>query len=43
VDMPFGPERLTIRLTLMDEHELDPRFFEHAAHHAADRTVELEN
>ncbi|MBS0260341.1 MAG: hypothetical protein JSS02_00180 [Planctomycetes bacterium] len=39
VDMPYGPERLTLRLTLTDEAHLGPAFFDHATHHAPDRTI----
>lgn len=43
VQMPYGPERLDLRLNLLSEDELAPDFFEHSSHHAADRKVQLEN
>lgn len=42
VKMPYGPERLTIRMTLTDERELAADFFSHASHHSTDRAVEEE-
>ena len=42
VDMPYGPERLTLRLTLVEERELGTAFFDHESHHAPERTVEKE-
>lgn len=42
VEMPYGPERLTLRLTLVEERDLGPTFFNHESHHAVDRTVEEE-
>lgn len=42
VDMPYGPERLTVRLTLVEERNQGPGFFSPGAHHAADRTMEEE-
>lgn len=42
VAMPYGPDRLTIRLTLESESDLGPTFFGHAAHHAGDLNVEIE-
>ena len=42
VDMPYGPERLTLRLTLVDERELGTTFFDHESHHSPERTVEKE-
>jgi len=42
IEMPYGPDRLTIRLTLESESELGPAFFGHAAHHAPDSSVETE-
>lgn len=35
IDMPFGPDRLTLRMTLTDESDLDPNFFQHEYHHLA--------
>ncbi len=42
IKMPYGPDRLTLRLDLNEERDLGAAFFDHASHHAADRTVELE-
>lgn len=42
VEMPYGPERLTLRMTLVDERQLGANFFDHESHHAPDRTVEEE-
>jgi hypothetical protein len=43
VQMPYGPERLDLRLSLIDEHALPVDFFEHTSHHTADRKVEMDN
>lgn len=41
VGMPYGPERLTLRMTLMQEKSLAPDFFHHTAHQAPEtRAVE---
>jgi anti-sigma factor RsiW len=42
IEMPYGPERLTLRVTLVEERDLGPMFFDHTAHHAPDRAVEFE-
>lgn len=42
IDMPYGPERLTIRVTLLADQPLAPEFFDHQAHHDPARTVEIE-
>lgn len=42
VEMPYGPERLTLRMTLVEEQSLGDTFFDHQSHHDADRTVEEE-
>jgi hypothetical protein len=39
VEMPYGPEQITIRLTLLDQTSLPDDFFEHPFHHSSDRTV----
>lgn len=39
VEMPYGPERLTVRLTLLDELSLPDNFFSHAYHHPSDQDV----
>jgi hypothetical protein len=38
-EMPYGPEHLTIRLTLTAETDLAPDFFDHPSHHSPDRAV----
>ncbi len=43
VQMPYGPDRLDLRLSLVDENDLPVSFFEHSSHHAPDRRVEEEN
>ena len=42
IGMPYGPESLTLRLTLLSEDLLDERFFDHESHHDANRRVEVE-
>ncbi len=42
VEMPYGPELLTLRLTLLSEEPLVERFFDHESHHDADRRVQEE-
>jgi hypothetical protein len=42
IEMPYGPESLTLRLTLLSEESLDERFFDHESHHDASRRVEVE-
>jgi hypothetical protein len=42
VGMPYGPEHLTVRLSLMDEVRKDASFYDHDSHHAPDRRVEEE-
>jgi hypothetical protein len=42
VEMPYGPERLTLRLTLIEERPLGESFFDHTSHHDAQRTIEVE-
>lgn len=43
VEMPYGPERLTVQLTLVEERPLDETFFDHTSHHDARRTAEFED
>ncbi|MFO0923355.1 MAG: hypothetical protein U0905_12795 [Pirellulales bacterium] len=43
IQMPYGPERLDLRMLLVDENALPLDFFEHTSHHASDRKVEMEN
>jgi hypothetical protein len=43
VQMPYGPDRLDLRLSLVSEEELPTNFFEHATHHAPNRKIETEN
>jgi hypothetical protein len=40
--MPYGPDRLTLRMTLVSEAALEPAFFSHNSHHPPDRRVEQE-
>ena len=42
IEMPYGPESLTVRLTLLSEDSLDVRFFDHESHHDSNRRVEVE-
>jgi hypothetical protein len=42
IDMPYGPDRLTLRMTLVSEAALEPAFFSHNSHHPPDRRVEQE-
>ncbi len=43
VQMPYGPDRLDLRLSLVSEEELSSDFFEHTSHHTPDRRIEVEN
>ena len=43
VQMPYGPDRLDLRLSLLNENELPADYFEHTSHHSPDRKVETEN
>jgi hypothetical protein len=40
--MPYGPERLTLLLTLTSRELLPDSFFDHSAHHAPEVPVEQE-
>jgi hypothetical protein len=40
--MPYDPERLILRMTLVEEHDLGSKFFDHESHHGSDRAVEEE-
>lgn len=42
VDMPYGPDRITIRMTLVGGNHLDAAFFNHEHHHDQARVVEFE-
>ncbi|MFM7055503.1 MAG: hypothetical protein ACKO2P_01130 [Planctomycetota bacterium] len=42
IDMPYGPERLTLRLTLTSHETLPDSFFNHSAHHPPELPVEEE-
>jgi hypothetical protein len=42
VDLPYGSNRLTLRMTRLEQLELPEDFFEHLHHHAADRRIEAE-
>lgn len=39
IDMPYGEDRMTVRMSLVELTSLANNFFEHSAHHAADRKV----
>lgn len=39
VEMPYGPDRLTLRLTLLEERDLGETYFDHQSHHESDRTI----
>jgi hypothetical protein len=43
IQMPYGPDRLDLRLSLVGEQELPLDFFEHTTHHASNRKIETEN
>ncbi|MGV3606604.1 MAG: FecR/PupR family sigma factor regulator [Planctomycetaceae bacterium] len=43
VDMPYGPERLILRMTLVGQEDLGPNYFDHDAHHKPNRIVEFED
>lgn len=43
IQMPYGPDRLDLRLSLLSEEELPSDFFQHTSHHTPDRKVEVEN
>lgn len=42
IDMPYGPEQLTLRMTLVEQHNLGETFFHHESHHSPDRNIEWE-
>jgi hypothetical protein len=42
IEMPYGPERITIRMTLVHEQNLPVHFFDHESHHDPKRIVEFE-
>lgn len=39
VDMPYGPDQITIRLSLLDHSSVPDEFFHHTYHHSSDRAV----
>jgi tellurite resistance protein len=41
IEMPYGPERLTVRLTLIDENDLPLDFFRYSYHQTKDRAEVL--
>ena len=43
VEMPYGPERLTVRLTLASDTPLSESYFSHESHHGPVRAVERED
>jgi hypothetical protein len=42
VDMPYGPERITVLLSAMQPSTVPEDFFHHRNHHAPDREIERE-
>ncbi|MFO0914881.1 MAG: hypothetical protein U0795_18120 [Pirellulales bacterium] len=42
IEMPYGPERLTLTMTLVDRLPLGEDFFRHESHHDSSRRVEYE-
>lgn len=42
IEMPYGPARLDLYMTLIDERPLSRDFFHHQSHHSRDRTVLVE-
>lgn len=42
IEMPYGPERLTLRMTLVGEQDLSTHYFDHEAHHDPQRRVDFE-
>ncbi|TWU49078.1 hypothetical protein [Rubripirellula reticaptiva] len=42
VEMPYGPEDVTLTMTLINEHALAADYFGHQSHHDPHRIVELE-
>ncbi len=38
----YGPDRLTLQLTLLEERHLGAAFFDHSSHHSPERNVEFE-
>lgn len=42
VEMPYGPDRLTLKLSLLEERSLGRDFFGHAAHHDSTQVVQFE-
>ncbi len=41
--MPYGPDRLDLHLTLVNEQALPVDFFDHTSHHASDRKLKRNN
>lgn len=39
IDMPYGPDRLDLRMELLETHSFAPDFFDHTTHHNPDQTV----
>lgn len=42
IDMPYGPDRLTVSLSRIESDPLPADFFNHSSHHSSDRRVESE-
>jgi hypothetical protein len=43
IQMPYGTDLLDLRMTLVEEKQLDEDFFDHHFHHTYDRMVEIED
>jgi hypothetical protein len=43
VQMPYGPDRLDLRLSLVNENELPIDVFEYTSHQSPDSVIEMEN
>ena len=39
VEMPYGPDRLTLQMTLIEGHPHEDLFFQHSSHHATNSEV----
>lgn len=42
IKMPYGPKLLDLRMSLVEERQLSPNFFDHENHHSPDRPVYME-
>ncbi len=41
-EMPYGPDNVTLSMTLVEERTLAPDYFDHQSHHDRERVVEFE-